>query len=160
MKIGKEFKPLILKEYEFWALSLSPKQLPYVGRTYAWWKDRHIGEGEKMAPWELPLSALLELHSLVMLDVVRGLDAIGYPTQPYGERFLLNTAYLANESGHNHHMHYHFIPRVRDLLNLEKLRLTVTDERWGKNYLQPQNAPTLTHKRLLALKAVMVEAIA
>lgn len=111
MEVGEAFKPLIIKKYRFWDLLLSEKQR-YLGRTYIWWRDRSPGEGENMALDELPDEALLEVKK-IWRDVVRCCRMLGYTTEPYGQNFRLNTAYLANESQHHKgHMHIHFYPRT------------------------------------------------
>jgi hypothetical protein len=158
MNIGEAFKPLIIRKYQYWTLVLHGDQLPYVGRTYAWWVDRQEGEGERMAPWELPLDALKELYGEIVLDVMKGLTALGHRTMPYGDEFLLNMPYLANELDHHHHMHVHMIPRFKEPLVIEKFGIQSVDERWGKNYLQPKDTPQPPAKVLEDIRSVMSKA--
>ena len=135
LKIGKAFEPYVIKEYIGWTLVLNLKQVPYVGRSYAWWRDNSPGEGERMSPMEIPRAERDELFDTIFPDVVLACGALGYKTQHYGKDFLLNMAYLANEEGHRHHIHWHFIPRsIRPVRVEALLGRTFDDHAWGNNY--------------------------
>lgn len=150
MEISGRYLAYILKEYECWTLVLSEKQVPYLGRCYAWWKDTTPGEGENMPFGNLPDDALIELRK-ISNDLSGALWALGYQTMLYGKEFLLNTAYLANEPAHNHHMHVHFIPRTR--VPVKRFGLTAHDPNWGSNYSNPPGGQQeLPHHKLLQIR--------
>jgi diadenosine tetraphosphate (Ap4A) HIT family hydrolase len=159
MKIGSPYDQLIIIEYSFWTLCLSEKQLPYVGRCYAWWKDTPLQNGERMPPWDLHQKALQELYHAITPDVMKGLKALGHLTEPYGEHFLLNTCYLANEPDNHHHMHVHFIPRFDYVMEIKGSGIDSVDERWGKNYAQPSDAPAFAPEILENIRKRMADAI-
>lgn len=130
MEVGPQYKPLTVRSYRFWDLLLSDKQR-YLGRTYIWWKDRSPGDGENMALDDLPDEALLEVKK-IWRDVVRCCRMLGYQTEPYGQNFRLNTAYLANErQHHNGHMHIHFYPRTSENFT-STLGIPTMDENFEK----------------------------
>ncbi len=160
MKLGPQYKALVIKEYPNWTLVLNEKQWPYLGRCYAWWKDNSPAEGERMQPSELPQDALVELNHTIFNDVGRACEALDYTTRPYGDKFLLNVAYLANLSGHRHHMHWHFIPRSAHPLALPEIRYASADIRWGDNYEQPKEAPQLSAEELEYIRKRMADTIA
>lgn len=145
MKLSQQYRPLIIKEFSYWTLVLNEKQ-QYLGRCYAWWRDNCPAEGERLRPSELPPDALLELNRTIFADVERACQALGYATEPYGKEFLLNTCYLANLPGHNHHMHWHFIPRTAKPIILEEIDFRSTDHRWGDNYRQELQVPLAPEK--------------
>jgi hypothetical protein len=157
MQVSEEYTPYTVREYEFWTLFLHPKQLPYLGRCYAWWKDREAHEGERMPFVRVPVPALEELQR-ISLHVTQACEALGYQTVPYGENFLLNIAYLANEAGHNHHMHVHFVPRTKIEFGVLGINRRINDREWGKNYAKPAvGEHSLGPKNFEFVKAIFVE---
>jgi diadenosine tetraphosphate (Ap4A) HIT family hydrolase len=135
MQLGEEYKQYIIKEYIYWTLVLNEKQIPYLGRSYAWLKSRLRHYGENMRLSELPKEALFELIYTIEPDVVLACNALGYKTDPYGQDFLLNTDYLANLHAHNHHMHVHFVPRHSGILYPEPdIGTNFVDKLWGANW--------------------------
>ncbi len=162
LRIGKEFEPYIIKKYPSgnWALVLNPKQVPYVGRCVAWWLDHCPGEGERMTPHDLPRAERDELFEEIWGDAVKACQALGYNTEPYGKDFLLNMAYLANEEGHNHHMHWHFVPRTRVPLRVEALLGQIFEDiAWGQNYASIRQRPLDGPDEALIIRDTMAEAI-
>lgn len=137
MLVDPRYQLNILKEYEYWTLLLHERQSPYVGRCYAWWKDRSPGEGEGLALYEIPIRATLECYQIIMQDLDRAYANLDwYATEHYGESFLLHAACLCNEIvHHNAHLHVHFIPRYSSTLVIPEVSMTFTDELWGKHYL-------------------------
>ena len=158
MKVGDAYAKNLIKQYHFWDLFVSPKQR-YLGRMYAWWRDRSEGEGENMAFDEIPDEALLELKR-IWRDTVRCCRMLGYKTDPYGPSFKLNTSYLANErQHHNGHMHIHFYPRTAENFVSPALGVTTMDENFekpplsgGDRYLEEEEMATL--RRLCMLYAI------
>ena len=129
-----DYSSWILKEYLYWTLYLhEEKQLPYLGRCYAWWNDSSSIKGEKLSFGALPVEALVELQKISQ-DVTIACEALGYETVPYGKAFLLNTCYLANEEAHGHHMHVHFIPRSGVFFYAPCINKQIEDYEWGRNY--------------------------
>ncbi len=162
MLVSARYRPNIIKEYEYWWLLTSEYQVPHLGRCYAWWKDRHDGEGEGLPLCSLPQQALSECFQTVFLDVMKACGALGHQTNKYGTEFLLNTAYLANERlYHNAHMHVHFIPRFKHAFRTPQLGIRSEDSLWGKHYDR-----VLAHHEMLqeykrkALNEIVAEAIA
>lgn len=137
MESAPAYLPYRIKEYPHWTLFLNKKQMPYLGRCYAWWKDRTEGEGESMRPSDLPPEALFELTHTVFEDVIDACRALGHDTDRYGPLFRLNMAYLANEPVHNHHMHWHFVPRFKEQVFFEPAGRTFTDTEFFANYAKP-----------------------
>lgn len=137
MLSSTEYLPYLIKDYEYWGLFLNKKQVPYLGRTYAWWKDRTPGEGEGMRPSDLPQEALRELHHTIFDDMLDVCHALGHMTDPYGPLFRLNMACLANEPVHNHHMHWHFVPRFKHPLYFEPLSRRFEDTEFFAHYAKP-----------------------
>ena len=150
MKISTKYSAYIIKEYTWWTLVLNEKQLPYLGRCYAWWKDRTLGEGENMPFHHLPDDAVLELKK-ISSELSDALWSIGYQTTLPGEQFLLNMAYLANQPEHNHHMHVHFIPRTS--IPVKHFGLTADDPNWGKNYANPPGEAEVSRNKLMQISA-------
>jgi diadenosine tetraphosphate (Ap4A) HIT family hydrolase len=132
MLIGERFKPFVIKEYHNWGLILAENQF-YVGRCYTWSLDKTPGEGECLRPSQIHPIARDEYFEITN-DVVRVCKALGYEVEPYGEQFMLNEAYFANEEGHNHHLHYHMIPRTKRPFEVPLLHITMEDPQWGRNY--------------------------
>jgi hypothetical protein len=158
METGK-YRHLIIKEYEHWALFLSEKQMPYVGRCYAWWRDTNESEGEGMSLTDLSPKDLIEVLHMVYGEVVVACKALGYPTHLYGTEFLLNTTYLANEEAHNHHMHWHFIPRAKTPVEVRVLpHRRFEDLLWGANYANIKQVSLRRHE-LLIVRDAMASAI-
>lgn len=163
MKADDRYAHLRIKEYTYWDLYLNEKQLPYLGRSYAWWKDRFPSEGEGRPLSQLPIPALEEVFVTIFNDVCRGLHALGYPTTEYGTAFLLNTCYLANELVHNHHMHVHFIPRSTAIVSVHDrvadTHIFSSNTDWGRNYSQPKGLPQPPPAKLEIVRNTMAEAI-
>lgn len=161
MLTAPAYAPYLIKEYPHWLLFLNKKQAPYLGRCYAWWKDREPGEGEGMRPSALPPEALVELHHRIFDDVLDACRALGHDTDAYGKSFLLNMAYLANEGHlHAHHMHWHFVPRFTRPLHLPRIGVRVEDTGWGSHYARAvQDEHELGESRLRYIRAVMAKAI-
>ncbi len=161
MLSAKEYQPYIIKEYPHWTLFLHQKQSPYVGRCYAWWKDKKLGEGEGMQAGLLPKVARNWLFDGIFWDVVRACKALGYSTGQYGPGFLLNMACLANEGHlHNHHMHWHFIPRSPHPIILKEIDLRCEDVEWGKQYAKPRlGEHTLAEAQLQHIRRLMAEVV-
>lgn len=160
MLTAPEYQGYVLKDYPFWTLFLHKKQWPYVGRCYAWWKDRKPGEGEGMPPGLIPKPARGWLFDQIFWEVARACGALGYTTSPYGERFLLNMCCLMNEPVHNHHMHWHFIPRSAHSIVLEAIDLRCEDTEWGRNYAKPPlGEQELDEPRLQHIRTRMIDAL-
>ena len=163
MELRERYRPYIIKEYEYWTLVLHEKQLPYIGRCYAWWKDRAPGEGEGMPPSSLPPRGIIEATRKIFVDVQTACTKLGYDSLgpgAYGKKFLLNTCYLANEPAHNHHMHIHYIPRSAHRVVVEALGLASEDIEWGRNYAKPmQGEHTLPRRVLLEIRDIVANAI-
>lgn len=161
MLSAKEYQPYIIKEYPYWTLFLHQKQSPYVGRCYAWWKDRKLDEGEGMQAGLLPKGARNWLFDCIFWEVTRACKALGYSTDQYGPGFLLNMAYLANEGHlHNHHMHWHFIPRSPHPIILKEIDLRCEDAEWGKQYAKPRlGEHTLAESQLQHIRRLMAEVV-
>jgi len=154
------YRPNIIREYRYWTLFLNTKQKPYVGRCYAWFRDSDLRRGEGLRLDELPVAAIIEYSCRIFPDVVRACKALGYATEKYGQEFLLNTCYLANEKSHNHHMHVHYIPRSANPVTLHDIDLTCNDLRWGHNYtpLASGVEQHLEGEKLFYIRDVMREA--
>lgn len=161
MEISREYKKYIIRVYNYWTLFLYIKQHPYIGRCYVWWNDREPKEGEGMPYDAIPTEALEEAQA-IWRDVVFACEALGYKTLPYGEKFLLNKAYLANEPVHNHHMHEHFIPRSALAFKVPGFcGLPVEPVNWGGNYNDPPvETRALSEETTQQIKQLMAEAIA
>ncbi len=158
MKLGEAYKPLIIKEYPHWTLVLNEKQWPYVGRCYAWWKGKGPGDGEGLQPGSIPKPALGWLFSTIYWEVMVACRALGYSTHQYGPKFLLNMCYLANLPGHNHHMHWHFIPRSAHPIVLPEIDLRCEDREWGLNYAKPTlGEHTLEPAKLGHIRKIMAD---
>lgn len=158
--LGEKYRPLIIKEYPFWTLVLHEKQSPYVGRCYAWWKDQKPGDGERLQAGLIPKTARGWLFDQIFWEVIRACRALGYSTQEYGSKFLLNMCCLANMPAHNHHMHWHFIPRSAHPIIIEQIDLRVDDREWGSNYARPSlGEHELESTRLEFIRQLMVNAI-
>lgn len=158
MRISLKYRPLLIKEYRWWSLLLHTEQHPYIGRCYAWWSDLSPGEGEGFRPSDVPPEALLELNRTIFDEVTDGCAALGYTVDPYGEDFLLNMAYFANEAEHNHHMHWHFVPRNRVAFLSSPLNTVVEGRQWGKNYAPYETVPA-TPAQLRDIRLIMAKAI-
>ncbi len=160
MLTSPQYAPYIIWDYFFWTLFLNTKQQPYVGRCYAWWKDRTPNEGEGMRLADLDTDAFEELQ-LIEDHVMTAYGALGHLTEPYAQNFLLNASYLANEGHlHNHHFHIHFVPRFRQPLMLSPIGLEVKDELWGRNYANPPGGEKeLSEIKLQYIRLVMADAI-
>jgi hypothetical protein len=161
MLSGTAYQPYLIKEYPYWSLFLHTKQSPYVGRCYAWWKDRKPGEGEGMQAGLLPKEARGWLFDCIFWEVVRACKTLGYSTDQYGPGFLLNMACLANEGHlHNHHMHWHFIPRSPHPIILKETNLRFEDAEWGKQYAKPIFGEYgLAEPHLQYIRRTMAEAV-
>lgn len=163
MKADHRYAHLLIKEYEFWTLYLNEKQLPYIGRCYAWWKDTSPDEGEGMKLSSLSPAAMQEVFGRIFDDVCTAMGALGYPTAAYGSEFLLNTCYLANELVHNHHMHVHFIPRSTAIVSVHDrvadTHIFSSNTDWGRNYSQPKGLPQPPPAKLEIVRNTMAEAI-
>lgn len=159
MLSSPEYLPYLIKDYKYWELFIHDLQVPYLGRAIAWWKDRSPGEGEGMRPSDLPPEALLELNHTIFEDLLDAYRSLGYKVDPYKEHFLLNMDYLANNLGHNHHLHWHFVPRSRDIIFFEKRpTLTIHNENWGFNWSPYQTEPPSPEKNE-AVRNLMAKAI-
>lgn len=160
MLSAEKYQPYIIKDYIDWTLFLHEKQFPYIGRCYAWWKDSSPHEGELMRPSDLGRDELLELNNTIFDEVVDACAALGYQVEPYGDKFLLNMSYLANMPEHNHHMHWHFVPRTSIPIVLAGLNLRTEDVEWGKHYAKPPlGEEALAHEKLLAIRQLMANTI-
>lgn len=164
MQLSTKSYPNVLKEYGYWTLVLHERQLPHVGRCFAWWKDREPHEGEGLAPPSLPTAALVELHNTIYLDVEKACGALGHqitrPNTVGPETFRLNLACLANGLDHGNHMHWHFIPRFKNPLVLPKLGIVAEDHLWGSHYessLAKHRA--LNDDAMFEVKRIIIEAI-
>ena len=159
MLLGDPYLPYVITEYKFWKLVLNEKQLPYLGRCYAWWKDREPGEGENMSFDELPNKALIELKQIAH-ELKSVYFALGYTVDPYGDYFRLNgPLFLANEAEHHRgHMHMHFVPRT-GISFTTRFGITVVDPNWGKNYANPQGEAKLPHHTLIRIAEEMARAL-
>jgi hypothetical protein len=162
VKISDEYAPYAIRAYTYWTLFLNKKQLPFVGRCYAWWNDNHDAEGEGMPFARLPIDAVEELQR-ISTDVTIACGALGYSTTPRPPQFLLNISYQANEGHiHRYHMHWHFIPRskLEFKAKVPGHDLTVRDLAWGKNYSKtPLGQHELDDDQLQAIKMSMANAI-
>lgn len=154
MLLGERYQPLIIRDYKYWTLVLHEKQIPYLGRCYAWWKDRvpHEGEGASIA--NLPSKAILECYKVIVSDVIADCRKLGYNVL-YDVNFRLNDAQFGNEEGHNHHIHVHFIPRYKTSWPFEPLGLKVHDPLWGRNYARGFNERTLHADQLKVIRDIM-----
>jgi hypothetical protein len=151
MKVSEEFAPNLAREYKFWDLFVSPKQR-YLGRSYIWWRDKSLGQGENMAYDDLPDEALLETKK-IWRDVVRCCRMLGYRTEPYGEHFRLNTTYLANErKHHNGHMHMHFFPRTEVNFISSPIGVETLDQDFDKMYASGGADRTLSEGQMATLR--------
>ena len=160
MQSSPEYLPYVIKDYPFWTLFLHKKQNPYVGRCYAWFKDKKPGDGEGMQAGAMSKEARGWLFDLIYWEVSIACFALGYSTNRYGPEFLLNMCYLANMPEHNHHMHWHFIPRSAHPIVLEQIDLRVQDFEWGRNYAKPAlGEHELDEERLQFIRARMATAI-
>lgn len=159
MKTAPQYEPLIIKDYGCWTLFLSQKQEPYVGRCYAWYRDRTPGEGEGMRFSEIPDKALLDLKQIAR-DIERAWEALGHDTSSRHE-FLDNVSKLGNEAVHNHHMHIHFVPRFKKPVGVEALLgRPFEDLVWGQNPASiRQFSWPLDDYLLLAVRDTMAAAI-
>lgn len=154
--VGEQFKPYTIKEYQSWSLVLSEKQF-YIGRCYAWWRDTPFQSGEGLRLSQIHLIAREELTETIAEDVIRACKALGYPTESYGSKFLLNQAYLANEMFHNHQLHYHFIPRTAEPFEVPLLHINMDDTQWGHIHFGPERS--LPQDQMLAIRQMMAQAI-
>lgn len=160
MRSKEEFEPNIIREYRHWTLFLNTKQIPYIGRCYAWFKDTPVLNGEGLRLHELPAAAVIELVFRISADVTAGCKALGYQTESR-IKFLLNTCYLANETAHNHHMHAHFIPRSECAIYLSDICLRAKDPLWGRNYayLAPECEQKVSKEQSSYIRDVIAQAI-
>lgn len=160
MLMSTEYAPYLIKEYRHWSLFLHRKQMPYLGRCYAWWKDTAHGEGEGLRPSDLSPEALVEVMRTVFEDVVDACHALGHSTDEYGARFRLNMAYFANEREHRHHLHWHFVPRFGEPLRFEPLGRLFCDTEFHANYAKPPGGErVLPEDQLQTVRAMMAKAI-
>jgi len=134
MRSKPEFVRYLIKRYRYWELFLHHQQYPYVGRCYAWWKDRHQGEGERLPPWRLPSRAFDELNYTIAQHVALAHGKLGYRPSIYGDEYRLNICLHANEPVHNYHLHYHFIPRTLRPIQIPVLGVRCIDPQNDKNY--------------------------
>jgi hypothetical protein len=160
VQIEEKYKHTIIKEYHFWTLCLSLEQLPHVGRCLVWWKDRAPGEGERMPPWEVPEFAIIEREKTIYRHVYQAWAALGYATEPYGDKSMINIPYFANGLEHNHHMHVWLVPRTELTFVIPEINLTVHDPNWGNEFAQREvENSRVTDEQFEYIRKTMADAI-
>lgn len=139
--ISPEYVPQIIKEYQYWTLSLNADQR-YLGRAYVWL----VREGGMQGFSEITDEEMSELR-IVMREYERAMRELWNPD-------FMNYAWLANLfAEHGGHGHLHLIPRYEKPRTFEGVGFV--DGRWGKNYTPNEEfkpAPDLFSKIQNVLK--------
>lgn len=117
--IDPPYIPQIIKEYQYWTLSISDEQR-YLGRSYVWL----VREGGMQRFSEVTDEEMAELR-VILKEYEAAMQKIWQPD-------FMNYAWLANLfHEHGGHGHMHLIPRYASSRTFEGLEFT--DDRWGKN---------------------------
>lgn len=130
-----QYRPYVLKEYEYWTLLLNENQR-YLGRAVAWLA--RAGEMQKFSG--LWAGELVELQHIAQ-EYEAALEQLGWKPDHMNYAMLGNDFHL-----HAGHGHMHFFPRYKE--PREFMHVTFVDDRWGKNYAPA--TPFELHKEVLA----------
>lgn len=117
--IDPEYVPQIIKEYQYWTLSIHEEQR-YLGRSYVWL----VREGGMQRFSEITDEEMAELR-IVLKEYEAAMERLWQPD-------FMNYAWLANLfKEHGGHGHMHLIPRYEKARIFEGVEFV--DDKWGKN---------------------------
>lgn len=117
--IDPEYVPQIIKEYQYWTLSIHEEQR-YLGRAYAWL----VREGGMQRFSEISDEEMAEFR-VVLKEYEAALDRLWKPD-------FMNYMWLANLfAEHGGHGHMHLVPRYQSARTFEGIEFV--DDKWGKN---------------------------
>lgn len=114
------FDKFILHKGLYWDVYISERGGNNLGRLYFWLHRDGIIDYDDLSGDELDE---LQKFYRCFKQVLRKLFQYDGP---------LNFAYLANEESHEHHCHYHVVPRYRESRSFREVLFT--DTSWGKQW--------------------------
>lgn len=142
--IDPEYIPQIIKEYQYWTLSIHDDQR-YLGRAYVWL----VREGGMQRFSEITDEEMAELR-VVMREYEAALGELWQPD-------FMNYMWLANLfHAHGGHGHMHFVPRYEKPRTFKGTEFV--DDRWGKN-CTPSTPFEISEEKLFEIRDALKGAI-